>query len=98
MKKGIGPNNLGAPKGVGKMMKSPAKQTSQKEMDYIVAENAKKDKKRASKNDRLDGINASKSLKNDMLPRTDANFNRRKKAAGKERTAGYGFPESVSDE
>ena len=96
--KGIGPNNLGAPKGVGKMMISPAKKDppSKKEMDYIVAENAKKDKKRASKNDRLDGINASKSLKNDMLPRTDANFNRRKKAAAQERTASYGFPESVS--
>ena len=29
--KGIGPNNLGAPKGVGKMMKSPTKQTKQTE-------------------------------------------------------------------
>jgi len=27
--KGIGPNNLGAPKGVGKMMKSPAKQAKE---------------------------------------------------------------------
>ena len=28
MRKGIGPNSLGAPKGVGKMMGSPAKQVS----------------------------------------------------------------------
>jgi hypothetical protein len=31
--KGIGPNNLGAPKGVGKMMKSPAKQTNTSRLD-----------------------------------------------------------------
>jgi len=30
--KGIGPNNLGAPKGVGKMMGSPAKQVDYKKM------------------------------------------------------------------
>ena len=31
--KGIGPNNLGAPKGVGKMMKSPTKQTNTSRLD-----------------------------------------------------------------
>ena len=34
MRKGIGPNNLGAPKGVGKMMKSPAKQTQSRDHYY----------------------------------------------------------------
>ena len=32
--KGIGPNNLGAPKGVGKMMKSPAKQVNKNKQNY----------------------------------------------------------------
>ena len=95
--KGIGPNNLGAPKGVGKMMDSPAKQTSEKEMGYRVAANAKRDKKQASENDRQDGIKAWKSLESDMLPRTDANFNKRKERYAQRRMASYGFPESVSD-
>ena len=41
--KGIGPNNLGAPKGVGKMIKSPAKQA-----EYTRDENRVGDKVKLS--------------------------------------------------
>ena len=97
MKKGIGPQGLGASKSPAKMYgaKSPAKQT--KEQNYIVEENKKADKKLASKNDIKDGVEASKRLKKDMLPRTDANFNRAKAGATADRIAKYGFPKSVSD-
>ena len=95
MKKGIGPNNLGAPKGVGKMMKSPAKQTSQKEMDYIVAENAKKDKKRAEREDKEDSYAASREVTHSMGG--GRLWNDAKKRAGQRRTNSYGFPKSVSD-
>ena len=51
MKKGIGPQGLGASKSPAKMYgaKSPAKQT--KEQNYIVEENKKADKKLAREND-----------------------------------------------
>ena len=38
MRKGIGPNNLGAPKGVGKMMDSPAKQAKKVNTDEMGRE------------------------------------------------------------
>ena len=64
--KGIGPNNLGAPKGVGKMMKSPTKQTSEKEMGYRVAKNAEKDIKRAEREDMEDSYAASREVTHSM--------------------------------
>lgn len=101
MKKGIGPRGLGAPKSPAKMYgaKSPAKQgpPSKREQDYIVAENKKADKESARKNDIKDGQTASSRLKQDMMPRTDANFNKAKATATKDRLARYGFPKSVSD-
>lgn len=101
MKKGIGPRGLGAPKSAAKMYgaKSPAKQAipSKKEQDYIVAENKKADKESARKNDIKDGQTASYRLKQNMMPRTDANFNKAKATATKDRLARHGFPKSVSD-
>jgi hypothetical protein len=101
MKKGIGPRGLGAPKSAAKMYgaKSPAKQAtpSKKEQDYIVAQNKKADEKLARKNDIKDGQTASYRLKQDWMPRTDANFNKAKAKATKDRIREYGFPESVSD-
>jgi len=96
MRKGIGPNNLGAPKGVGKMMKSPAKQVSQKEMDYIVAENAEKDIKRAKREEKEDSYAASREVTHSMGG--GRLWNAAKKRAGQRRINSYGLPESVSDE
>ena len=74
---------------------SPAKQTKKREQDYIVAQNKKADKKSARKNDIKDGQTAGSRLKRDMMPRTDANFNKAKAKATKDRLARYGFPENV---
>jgi hypothetical protein len=93
MRKGIGPNNLGAPKGVGKMMGSPAKQVSQKEMDYIVADNAKKDIKRAETEEMEDSYAANR----EVTYNTGRLWNAAKKRAAQRRIDSYGFPKSVSD-
>ena len=74
---------------------SPAKQTKKREQDYIVAQNKKADKKSTRKNDIKDGQTASSRLKQDMMPRTDANFNKAKAKATNDRLARYGFPENV---
>ena len=93
--KGIGPNNLGAPKSVGKMMYSPAKQTSEKEMGYRVANNAEKDIKRAEREDMEDSYAASREVTHSMGG--GRLWNDAKKRAGQRRINSYGFPESVSD-
>ena len=94
--KGIGPNNLGAPKGIGKIMISPAKKDppSKKEMDYIVAENANKDIKRAEREDKEDSYAASREVPGSF---PGSRWNDAKKRAGQRRTNSYGFPKSVSD-
>ena len=93
--KGIGPNNLGAPKGVGKMMYSPAKQTSEKEMGYRVAKNAKKDIKRAEREEMEDSYAASREVTHSMGG--GRLWKAAKKRAGQRRINSYGFPKSVSD-
>ena len=93
--KGIGPNNLGAPKGVGKMMYSPAKQTSEKEMSYRVAKNAEKDIKRAEREDMEDSYAASREVTHSMGG--GRLWKAAKKRAGQRRINSYGFPKSVSD-
>lgn len=97
MKKGIGPQGLGASKSPAKMYNSPAKQTSEKEMAYRSAQVKADSEKQAEKNNIKDGQTASNQLKKDMMPRTDANFNKAKAKATKDRIAKYGFPKSVSD-
>jgi hypothetical protein len=93
MKKGIGPQGLGASKSPAKMYgaKSPAKQT--KEQNYIVEENKKADKKLARENDIKDSYKAREAVKSGGY----ANYDEAKKNATKSRVARYGFPESVSD-
>ena len=93
--KGIGPNNLGAPKGVGKMMYSPAKQTSEKEMGYRVAKNAEKDIKRAEREEMEDSYAASREVTHSMGG--GRLWKAAKKRAGQRRINSYGFPKSVSD-
>ncbi len=91
MRKGIGPQGLGASKSPAKMYgaKSPAKQT--KEQNYIVEENKKADKKLASKNDTEDSYKAREAVKSGSY----ANYDDAKKNAAESRTARYGFPKSV---
>lgn len=93
--KGIGPNNLGAPKGVGKMMYSPAKQTSEKEMSYRVANNAEKDIKRAEREEMEDSYAASREVTHSMGG--GRLWKAAKERAGQRRINSYGFPKSVSD-
>lgn len=63
MKKGIGPNNLGAPKGVGKMYDSPAKKNKP------ASDPAATDAEMIKRNARLkDNLDRSKGPESDMGP------------------------------
>ena len=90
MKKGIGPNGLGAPKGVGKMMKSPAKSVeivTKDKKDQIAVTNdqlrrkhrsssfkAAEELKRGKVNDIKDGVELRKEGYNTSLGRPKINI------------------------
>ena len=67
MKKGIGPNGLGAPKGVGKMMKSPAKQAKENPISKAESFNMFRENNQLDRNGRQQKTNYSKSYQNKKI-------------------------------